>query len=89
MTTYTPQQIRDRIDECRKDLAHAEGETSTLRTEITGAREELQTLLECEPGDEAKAIRALKAQIQEDAEELETLLADDEEEDEDDEEEEE
>lgn len=76
--TYTPDEIRTRIEECRKDRAHAEGETATLRAEITGAREELQTLLDCKAGDEAKAIRDLKKQIQEDAEELEALLADDE-----------
>ncbi len=69
-----PQEIRAQIEECRQELARAEGEESTLQAEIDGALANLRTTLDCKAGKEQAAIKKLKASIAEDEAELERLL---------------
>jgi len=74
MSDYTPTEIRERIEECKQDLARAEGEDSTLREEIETSLGQLRKTLSCKPGKEKNAIQNLKKKIEKDEAALTDLL---------------
>jgi len=70
----TPQKIRDQIEECRGDLARAEGQATALAEEGETTMGKLRDLLGCKAGGEKRAIKKLRTQITDDEVELERLL---------------
>ena len=75
MTQATPQEIRDRIEECKRDLARAEGEEEQITKQIDADLAKLRKGLGCKPGQEKKAIAKLKAEIAEDEQTLNELIS--------------
>lgn len=74
MTDTDPQAVRERIEECRQDLARAEGEAETLKGEASDAVAKLRELLVCKPGKERAALRKLREKIEAGETEVEELL---------------
>ena len=70
----SPQRIRARIEECRQDLARAEGETEALQREMDQDLTKLRKLLKCKPGKEKAAIKKLREKIAADQAKVEELL---------------
>lgn len=71
---YTLDEIRARIEECRRDLARAEGESKSLAGEVEATRTKIQTTLGCKPGKERAAVKKLRAEIDKDAAKLDELI---------------
>ncbi len=68
------QEIRGRIEECRADLARAEGEAGSYRLEIEAAMGELRDVLGCRAGQERAAIKKLRAKVASGEDEVAELL---------------
>ncbi len=69
-----PDEIRARIEECRQELARAEGEKEALGGEVGDALVKLRELLGCKPGKEKASLKKLKQKIADDEAEVEQLL---------------
>ena len=70
----TPQKIRSQIEECRGDLARAEGQATALAEEGKTTMGKLRDLLGCKPGGEKRAIKKLREMLTADEAELDRLL---------------
>ena len=63
-----------RAEKLRRQVARIEGELSAIEEDAARAREELRELLDCAPGEEADAVRALREEVEERESELESLV---------------
>jgi len=66
--------IMRRIEVAKADLARAEGQQEVVEAEIESTVEKLRDLLGCKPGKEKAAMKALRAKLTEQEEELEAIL---------------
>lgn len=72
MTDLT--KIRSRIESAQRDLAKAQGEEESLKSQIEDTMGRLRKTLGCKEGKEKATLEALGNEIREDAERLEELL---------------
>lgn len=72
--TRDPQEIRDRIEQAKQELARTQGEEESLTKWVEKSLEELRKTLDCEAGKEREALEGLRAEIEADMEAVEELL---------------